>query len=36
MENVEIRTVRTAAIKYICKKGMSTKEIHEDFIDALG
>jgi hypothetical protein len=32
MEKVEIRAV----IKYLCKKGMSPKEIHEDFIDTLG
>jgi transposase len=31
MEKVEIR----AAIKYLCKKGMSPKEIHEDFMDTL-
>ena len=27
MEKVEVRAV----IKYLCKKGMSPKEIHEDF-----
>jgi hypothetical protein len=32
IEKVEIRAV----IKYLCKKGMSPKEIHEDFIDTLG
>jgi hypothetical protein len=32
MEKVEIRAV----IKYLCKKGMSPKEIHEDFMDTLG
>jgi histone-lysine N-methyltransferase SETMAR len=31
MEKVEIRAV----IKYFCKKGMSLKKIHEDFIDTL-
>ena len=31
-QNGEIRAV----IKYFCKKGMSSKEIHEDFMDALG
>jgi hypothetical protein len=32
MKKVEIRAV----IKYLCKKGMSPKEIYEDFIDTLG
>jgi transposase len=32
MEQVEIRAV----IKFLCKKGMSPKEIHEDFMDTLG
>ena len=32
MEKTEIRAV----IKYFCKKGMPPKEIHEDFIEALG
>jgi hypothetical protein len=32
MEKVEIRAVT----KYLCKKGMSPKEIHEDFMDTLG
>jgi hypothetical protein len=32
MEKVEIRTV----IKYLCKKGMFPKEVHEDFMDTLG
>jgi hypothetical protein len=32
MEKVEIRAV----IKYLCKKGISPKEIHEDFMDTLG
>ena len=32
MEKLEIR----AAIKYICKKGMPTKEIHLDFMETLG
>jgi hypothetical protein len=32
MEKVEIR----AAIKYLCKKGMSPKETNEDFMDTLG
>jgi transposase len=31
MEKMEIRAV----IKYLCKKGMSPKEIHKDFMDAL-
>jgi hypothetical protein len=31
MEKVEI----TAVIKYLCKKGMTPKEIHEDFMDTL-
>jgi hypothetical protein len=31
MENVEIRAV----IKYLCKKGLSPKEIGEDFMDIL-
>jgi hypothetical protein len=31
MEKVEIRAV----IKYLSKKGMSSKEIHEDFMDTL-
>jgi transposase len=29
---IEIRVV----IQYLCKKGMSPKEIHEDFMDTLG
>jgi transposase len=32
MEKVEIRAV----MKYLCEKGMSHKEIHEDFMDTLG
>jgi hypothetical protein len=32
MEKVEIRAI----IKYLCQKGMSPKEIHEDFMDTLG
>ena len=32
MEKVEVRAV----IKYLCKKGMTPKEIHEDFIITLG
>jgi transposase len=32
MEKMEIRAV----IKYLCKKGMSPKEIHKDFMDTLG
>ena len=32
MEKVEVRAV----IKYLCKKGMSSKEIHEDFMETLG
>ena len=32
MEKLDIRAV----IKYLCKKGMSLKEIHEDFIQTLG
>ena len=32
MEKVEVRAV----IKYFCKKRMSTKEIHEDFMEAIG
>jgi hypothetical protein len=32
MEKVKIRAV----IKYLCKKGMSPKESHEDFMDTLG
>jgi hypothetical protein len=32
MEKVEIRAI----IKYLCKKGMSPKKIHEDFMDTLG
>jgi transposase len=32
MEKVKIRAV----IKYLCKKGMSPKEIHEDFMDTIG
>jgi hypothetical protein len=31
MEKAEIRAV----IKYLCKKGMSPKEIHEYFMDTL-
>ena len=31
MEKLEIKT----AIKYLCKKGMPPKEIHEDFIETL-
>jgi hypothetical protein len=31
MQKVEMRAV----IKYLCKKGMSPKEIHEDFMDTL-
>ena len=32
MEKVEVRAV----IKYLCKKGMTPKEIHEDFMKTLG
>jgi hypothetical protein len=32
MDKVEIRAV----IKYLCKKGMFPKGIHEDFMDTLG
>jgi hypothetical protein len=32
MEKIEIRAV----IKYLCNKGMSPKEIHEDFMNTLG
>ena len=32
MEKLEIRAV----IKYFCKKGMPSKEIHEDFMETLG
>lgn len=32
MEKIEIRAV----IKYLCLKGMSPKDIHEDFMDTLG
>ena len=32
MEKVEVRAV----IKYLCKNGMSPKEIHEDFLETLG
>ena len=32
MEKVEVRTV----IKCLCKKGMSSKEINEDFMETLG
>jgi hypothetical protein len=32
MKTIEIRAV----IKYLCKKGMSPKEINEDFMDTLG
>ena len=32
MEKLEIRVVT----KYFCKKGMSPKEIHEDFMETLG
>ena len=32
MEKVEVRAV----IKYLCKKGMTPKEIHEDYIETLG
>jgi hypothetical protein len=31
MEKVEIRAVN----KYLCKKGMSPKDIHDDFMDTL-
>ena len=31
MEKLEIRAV----IKYFCKKGMTPKEIHEDFMETL-
>ena len=31
MEKIEVRAV----IKYLCKKGMSPKEIHEDFMETL-
>ena len=32
MGKLEIRAV----IKYFCKKGMSPKEIHEDFMETIG
>ena len=32
MENVEVRAV----IKYLCKKGITLKEIYEDFMKTLG
>ena len=32
MERVEVRTV----IKYLCKKGMTPKEFHKDFMKTLG
>ena len=32
MQKVEVRAV----IKYFCKKGMSPKEIHDNFIKSLG
>jgi transposase len=32
MDKVELRTV----IKYLSKKGMSPKEIHENFVETLG
>ena len=32
MEKVEVRTV----IKYLCTKGMTSKEIHEGFMKTLG
>ena len=32
MEKLEIRMV----IKYFCKKGIPSKEIHEDFMETLG
>jgi hypothetical protein len=32
MEKVEVRAV----IKYLCKKGMSPKEIHDDLMNTLG
>ena len=32
MEKLEIRAV----IKYLCKKGMPPKDIHEDFMVTLG
>ena len=32
MEKLEIRAV----IKYLCKKGMPPKEIHENFMQSLG
>ena len=32
MEKLEIRAV----IKYLCKKGIPPKEIHEDFLETLG
>ena len=31
MDNVEVRAV----IKYFCKKGMSAKEIHDNFLKTL-
>ena len=31
MEKVEVRAV----IKYLCNKGMTPKEIHEDFMETL-
>ena len=32
MEKVEVRAV----IKYLCKKGMTPTEVHEDFMKPLG
>ena len=32
MEKLDIRVV----INYFCKKGMSPKEVHEDFLETLG
>ena len=32
MEKVKVRAV----LKYLCTKGMSPKEIHEDFMETLG
>ena len=32
MEKLEIRAI----IKYFCKEGMPSKEIHEDFMETLG
>ena len=36
MEKLEIRAVIKYLCKYLCKKGMPPKEIHEDFMETLG